>query len=90
LGSLGAKVTGKADQASRLVAEGEPVVLVGDDAAALGQALAGASDRDSHERLLAVMVGDRSDPGTAAAAVEMASELWPWARTAREAAKQVD
>ena len=38
------------------------MVLVGADAAALGAVLAGAPDRDGHERLLAVMVGDPRDP----------------------------
>jgi hypothetical protein len=90
LGSLGAKVTERRDEASRLVGEGMPVVLVGEDAAALGEAVAGAADRDSHERLLGVMVGGPSQPGTDAAAAEMAGELWPWARTARRATDQVD
>jgi hypothetical protein len=63
------------------VAQGTPVVLVGKGADALGEAVAGAQDRDSHERLLGVMVGDPSSPGTATAAAEMAGELWPWART---------
>jgi len=90
LGSLGAKVTESPAEASRLVAEGTPVVLLGKDAAALGEAVAGAADRDSHERLLGVMVGDPSSPGTGAAAAEMAGELWPWARTARDATREVD
>jgi hypothetical protein len=30
--------------------------------------------------LLGVLVGDLSDPAVAAAAAEMASELWPWTR----------
>ncbi len=68
------------EEAARLVAQGTQVVLVGEDAGALGEAVVGAQDRDSHERLLAVMVGGPSIPGTATAAVEMAGELWPWAR----------
>jgi hypothetical protein len=83
-------VTDSAETAYRLVAEGTPVVLVGEDAGALGEALAGAPDRDNHERLLGVMVGDASGPATAAAAAEMAGELWPWARSARGASDQVD
>jgi hypothetical protein len=82
LGSLGAKVTDVPEEALRLVAQATPVVLVGEDAAALGEAVAGAPDRDGRECLLGVMVGDPSSPGTAAAAAEMAGELWPWARTA--------
>ena len=69
------------EEAARLVAQGTPVVLVGEDARALGQAVAGAQDRDSHERLQGVMVGDPTSPGTATAAAEMAGELWPWTRT---------
>jgi hypothetical protein len=72
------------------VAEGTPVVLVGDEAGSLGEAVAGSPDAHSHERLLAVMVGDRADPATAAAAAEMAGELWPWARTDGDGATQVD
>jgi hypothetical protein len=83
-------VTDSVEAASRLAADGTPVVLVGEDAAVLGEALAGAPDRDNHERLLAVMVGDPSGAATAAAAAEMASELWPWARTAPAATEQVD
>jgi hypothetical protein len=82
-GSLGAKVTEVPEEAVRLVAQGTPVVLVGENAGALGEAVAGAHERDSHELLLGVMVGDLSSPGTATAAAEMAGELWPWARTAR-------
>jgi hypothetical protein len=74
-------VTGAREEASRLVAEGLPVVLVGEDASALGEAVAAAPDGDGHERLLGVMVGDPSSPGTAAAAAEMAAELWPPVRT---------
>jgi hypothetical protein len=90
LGSVGAKVTESAEVASRVAAEGSPVVLVGEDAAALGEALAGAPDRDNHERLLAVMVGDPSRPATAVAAAEMAGELWPWARSARDGTEEAD
>jgi len=82
LGSLGANVTDVPEEASRLVAQAAPVVLVGEDAAALGEAVAAAPDRDGQECLLGVMVGDPRSPGTAAAAAEMAGELWPWARTA--------
>jgi hypothetical protein len=89
-GSLGAKITECPGEASRLAAEGTPALLVGGDAAALGEVVAVAPDRDSHERLLAVMVGDPSSPGTAAAAAEMAGELWPWARAARGSTRQVD
>ena len=89
LGSLGAKVTDSAEAASGLAADGTPVVLVGEDAAVLGEALATAPDRDAHERLLGVMVGDPSGAATAAAAAEMAGELWAWARTARDATEQV-
>jgi len=89
LGSLGAKVTDSAETASGLAADGTPVVLVGEDAAVLGEALATAPDRDAHERLLGVMVGDPSGAATAAAAAEMAGELWAWARTARDATEQV-
>ena len=56
LGSLGAKVTDLPEEASRLVAQATPVVLVGEDAAALGEAVARAPDRDSQECLLGVMV----------------------------------
>ena len=81
-GPLGAKETEVPEEAARLVAQGTPVVLVGEDAGALGEAVAAAQDRDSHERLLGVMVGGPTSPGTVAAAAEMAGELWPWARTA--------
>jgi hypothetical protein len=81
-------VTEVPEEAARLVAQGTPVVLVGEDAAALGEAVAGAQDRDSHERLLGVMVGGPSSPATAAAAAEMAGELWPWARTSQAALGQ--
>lgn len=80
LGSLGAKVTDDPGEASRLVAEGTPAVLVGEDASALGEVVACAPDRERPERLLGVMVGDPSNPGVIAAAAEMAGELWPWAR----------
>jgi hypothetical protein len=87
-------VTEVPEEAARLVAQGTPVVLVAEDAGALGEALAGAQDRDSHERLLGVMVGP-SGPGTTAAAAEMAGELWPWAstalaRSAPDATQEVD
>jgi hypothetical protein len=90
LGSLGAKVTESAEVAGESVAEGKPVVLVSEDAVALGEALAGAPDRGCHERFLAVMVGDPSGAATAAAAGEMAGELWPWARSAADTSGQVD
>jgi hypothetical protein len=90
LGSLGAKVTESAEVASRLAAGGTPVVLVGGDAVVLGEALAGAPDKDNHERLVGVMVGDPAHPATAAAAAEMAGELWPWARIPRGTAHEAD
>jgi hypothetical protein len=83
-------VTESAEVASRLAAEGTPVVLVGEDAAALGEVLAGAPDRDNHERLIGVMVGDPSHPATAAAAAEMAGELWPWATIPRDRAQEAE
>jgi hypothetical protein len=77
MGSPGAKVTSDYQEALRLVAEGTPVVLVGEDAASLGQRLSSAPDEASRERLLAVLVGEPADPAVAAAAQEMAGELWP-------------
>jgi hypothetical protein len=56
------------------------VVLVGDDAAQLGQAAAAIGDGAGGRRLLAVMVGAAGDPAVQAAAAEMAGELWPPAR----------
>ena len=89
------KVTDNREEAARLVASGAPVVLVGPDAEALGRAMAsqgavGARGGDSRSGvvaaggsagrcLLAVLVGDRSDPSVAAAAEEMAAELFAWA-----------
>jgi hypothetical protein len=87
-GPIGAKVTEVPEEAARLVAQGTPVVLVGEDAGALGEAVAGAQDQGSHERLLGVMVGGPSSPATAAAAAEMAGELWPWARAAQSRQSQ--
>jgi len=54
-------------------------VLVGGDAAALGEALRASQDSDRRERLLGVMVGDLADPAVTAASAEMAGELWRWA-----------
>lgn len=71
-------MTADQDEALRTVAAGSPVVLVAADAQSLGTLLAGAPDREQRERLLAVMVGDLGDPAVAAAAAEMAAELWPW------------
>ena len=89
------KVTDNREEAARLVASGAPVVLVGPDAEALGRAMAsegaaGARGGDTGSGvvvaggsagrcLLAVLVGDLSDPSVAAAAEEMAAELFPWA-----------
>lgn len=96
------KVTDDPVEAARLVAEGNPVVLVCPDAEALGRfvasvggpgggagqattgAVAGKSPDagvagDAQTCLLGVLVGDLADPAVAAAAAEMASELWPWA-----------
>jgi hypothetical protein len=77
VGSMPAKVTADTTEAALLVAAGRPVVLVSPDAAALGQVLARAPDRDQGRLLLAVMVGDLGEPAVAAAAAEMAAELWP-------------
>lgn len=87
------KVTDNREEAARLVASGAPVVLVGPDAGALGSAMAwhamaGALGNDAGggvggaggragRCLLAVLVGDLSDPSVAAAAKEMAAELFP-------------
>jgi hypothetical protein len=79
LGPNGAKVSQDVAEAARLVTEGTPVVLVGEDAARLGEAVLASPDEAGHKRLLAVMVGDLSDSSVEAAAAEMASELWPWA-----------
>ena len=54
--------------------------LVGADASALGAAVSSSPDREGHERLLAVVVGDPDDPAVMLAAEEMAGELWQWAR----------
>ena len=56
------------------------MVLVGPDAAALGEAVSTSADRDGRERLLAVVVGDPDDPAVMLAAQEMAGELWQWAK----------
>jgi len=88
LGSPAAKVAVDAAEAARLVAEGTPTVLVGQDGQAVGEVVARAQDKD--ERLLAVMVGDPSRPATAVAAAEMAGELWPWARSARDGTEEAD
>jgi hypothetical protein len=88
-----AKVTTDPEDAARLAGAGTPAVLVGKDAAALvatvgpGDGTLGAvgtsgSGNSGHECLLGVMVGDPSDPAVIAAALEMAAELWPWARRA--------
>ncbi|HYA44667.1 MAG TPA: hypothetical protein VED59_03610, partial [Acidimicrobiales bacterium] len=67
------------DEALQHVVAGSPVVLVGPDAEMLGRVLRSVPDRNRRERLLAVLVGDPSDPEVLAAAAEMAGELWPWA-----------
>jgi len=74
-GSPGPKVTDDPEVATRSVAEGTPVVLVGADPAILGAVIAAAADRDGRARLLAVMVGGPDDAAVRAAAVEMAEEL---------------
>ena len=79
MATTGAKVTAHPAEASHLVAGGTPAVLVGEDAGALGRLLPGYPDEAGHQRLLALMVGDPADPAVAAAAHEMAAELWPWA-----------
>ena len=80
VGSGAAKVTADLDEATRAVAEGAPIVLVGEDASVLGEALRQVPDLGRRELLLAVMVGDPADPAVMLAAQEMAGELWPWAR----------
>jgi hypothetical protein len=72
-------VTNDPEEAARLVALGSPVVLVGKDEEVLATALARCTDRGQRERFLGVMVGDPDDQGVAAAALEMAGELWRWA-----------
>jgi hypothetical protein len=74
-----AKVTGDADEAVQAVEAGTPVVLVGEDAGSLGEAILSAPDQGRRERLLAVVVGDPADPAVILAAEEMAGELWQWA-----------
>ena len=73
-----ARVISDPSEAARVAASGEPVVLVGKDASALGATVSSAADNAGRERLLAVMVGDPQDPAVKAAASEMASELFPW------------
>jgi hypothetical protein len=80
VGSRRAKVTSDVDEAVRSVQQGRPVVLVGSDAAALGEVVSSAPDQRADERLLAVVVGDPEDPAVMLAAEEMAGELWQWAR----------
>ncbi len=79
VGSRLAKVTSDLDEAARTADDGQPVVLVGKDAEALGEAVAAAPDQGRSERLLAVVVGDPDDPAVMLAAEEMAGELWQWA-----------
>lgn len=74
-----AQVTGDPDEALRAVEAGVPVVLVGQDAAGLGEAVSTAPDQGRREKLLAVVVGDPNDPAVMLAAEEMAGELWQWA-----------
>ena len=73
-----ARVISDPSEAARVAASGEPVVLVGKDASAMGATVSSAADNAGRERLLAVMVGDPEDPAVKAAASEMASELFPW------------
>ena len=73
-------MTSDPDEAARAVAAGAPVVLVGKDAAALGEAVSSSPDQWRRERLLAVVVGDPDDPAVMLAAEEMAGELWQWAK----------
>jgi hypothetical protein len=80
VGSRVARVTSDPDEAARAVAAGAPVVLVGKDAAALGEAVSSSPDQGQRERLLAVVVGDPDDPAVMLAAQEMAAELWQWAK----------
>ena len=75
-------MTADAAEALRAVASGQPVVLVGADASALGAAISSSPDQGGNERLLAVVVGDPDDPAVMLAAEEMAGELWQWARRA--------
>ena len=75
-----AKVTDDPEEAARLVAGGTPVVLVGPDALALGR-FAASTASTAGKCLLAVLVGDLSDPAVSEATSEMATELWPWAGT---------
>jgi hypothetical protein len=77
VGAGPAKVTVRPAEALAAVEAGSPVVLVGPDSGALGAVVRGAADRHGRERLLAAMVGDPDDPAVAAAAQEMAAELWP-------------
>ena len=80
VGSGVAIVTSDLDEAARAVAGGAPVVLVGKDAEALGEAVSSSPDQGWRERLLAVVVGDPDDPAVMLAAEEMAGELWQWAK----------
>jgi hypothetical protein len=79
-------VTGDVGEAFHAVEAGMPVVLVGQDAAALGEAVSSAPDQGRRERLLAVVVGDPDDPAVMLAAEEMAGELWQWVSDAGGAA----
>lgn len=79
-----AQVTADVGEAVRAVEAGMPVVLVGKDAAALGEATSSAPDQGRRERLLAVVVGDPADPAVVLAAEEMAGELWQWINVAGE------
>jgi hypothetical protein len=90
VGSRHAKVTADLDEAACALEEGNPVVLVGKDAAALGEAVAAAPDQGRHERLLAVVVGDPDDPAVMLAAEEMAGELWQWASADEKAREGAD
>ena len=73
-----AKVTDDPEEAHRLVAIGAPAVLVGRDGGALAKAMARCG-ADGQGCLLGVVVGDLSDQAVAAAAEEMAGELFGWA-----------
>jgi hypothetical protein len=87
-----AAVTDDPVEATRLAARSTAVVLVGKDAAALAHFVVPAAGEGSQgngrvagepERcLVGVLVGELADPEVAAAAAEMAAELWPWAETA--------